>query len=94
MLNGTKQITIREGVRGYRKGSVLIGCHILGWATMREIISVDHMLLRDVSSQDMKEDGFDSFEHMLASLREYYPDLCETSKVTIVKWKQSYSSIS
>ena len=86
-INGIKNITIREGHRDYTPGKVLLGCHILNWAVMREIISVRHTTIREVKKEEYFLDDFRSREDMLDGLRKYYPDLTMDSPVTVIQWK-------
>jgi len=87
VLNGTKRITIREGHRDYRKGKVLIGCHILNWVTMEEITEVIYTNVKCVSKQEYIDDGFKSRKDMLVGLQKFYPGMSMKSDVTIVRWK-------
>ncbi len=87
VLSGNKTITVREGHRLYSPGPVMIGCHILDWATMREIIHVRHTYVSSVTVREFTDDGFKSYNDMLVSLREFYPDLQFDSPVTVIRWK-------
>ena len=86
-LSNKKQITIREGLRDYRIGKVMLGCHKLNWACKRMITSVRHTALGEVTYQEMKDDGFNSYDELVLCLRQWYPDITENSPVTIVRWK-------
>jgi hypothetical protein len=86
VFDGRKRITVREGHRDYITGPVLIGCHILGWATMRNIIKVTHKLLKEVTEAECKADGFVNMADMLHGLREYYPTISPDSEVTVIEW--------
>ena len=87
VLNGQKHITIREGFRDYRRGPVLIGCHILDWCTKREIIDVYHCILGDTPISDLHADGFDALADAIEGLKKYYPDISASSPVTVIRWK-------
>lgn len=87
VLDGKKKITIREGRRDYSDGPVLIGCHELNWATMREISNVRYASLKDVPEEDYRDDGFDSKADMLMALSKFYPDINWDSPVTIIRWE-------
>ncbi|MCK5292822.1 MAG: hypothetical protein KAR39_12505 [Thermoplasmata archaeon] len=86
VLLDNKTITIREGHRLYTPGPVMIGCHILDWATLREIVSVRHTYVSSVTVQEFTGDGFKSYNDMLESLRKFYPDLQFDSPVTVIRW--------
>lgn len=87
VLSDLKRITIREGVRDYTPGPVLIGCHQLNWATMKNIIDVKYYKLIDVPVQDYKDDGFETRTDMFKGLQNFYPNLTMDSEVTVVKWE-------
>ena len=87
VLNDTKKITIREGHRDYTPGPVLIGCHLLNWATIRIIISVRHTTLIRLHPKDWIADGCNSQEELLQMLRQFYPDLNLDSEVTVIEWR-------
>ncbi len=87
VLEGKKKITIREGRRDYSNGPVLIGCHVLNWATMREITSVTYATLKNVPEEDYRDDGFDSKADMLMALSKFYPNVNWDSLVTIIRWE-------
>jgi len=86
VLLDNKTITIREGHRDYTPGPVMIGCHILDWAVLREIVSVRHANVSSVTVQEFTDDGFKSYNDMLESLRRFYPDLQFDSPVTVIRW--------
>jgi len=86
--SGKKKITIREGHRSYENGPVLIGCHILDWAVMREIVSVIHTTLGKVDKKDLMDDyGSDSCENAIKILSQWYPKINADSEVTVIRWK-------
>jgi len=86
VLDGTKRITIREGHRDYTEGPVLIGCHILNWATIRNIISVKYTTLGVVTQEEYQADGFETKSEMLDGLIKFYPTINWESPVTILTW--------
>lgn len=86
VLNGTKIITIREGHRDYTNGPVLIGCHILNWATMKNIVRVELTTLKNVSLDDIMKDGFVDHNNALNQLRKFYPNMTMDSEVSVVEW--------
>ena len=87
VLSGKKRITIREGHRDYTEGPVLIGCHLLDWATMKYIKSVKHKKLFQVSPREYREDGFDTKAEMLMGLSKFYPKINWESEVTVIEWE-------
>lgn len=87
VLNGTKKITIREGIRDYTLGPVILCCHILNWATMRNITDVSYKKLNDITEEEYKADGFNSQEDMVEGLKEFYPNITLESDITIVRWE-------
>jgi hypothetical protein len=88
VLNGTKKITIREGHRNYTLGPVMIGCHLLNWATLRQIIRVDWKTLKEVTSEEMVADGFKTQKGMLSGLKKFYPEITLDSPITVIEWEE------
>lgn len=86
VLEGRKKITIREGHREYAEGPVLIGCHLLNWATMKQVKSVRHTTIRELADDECKDDGFKDQEDTLYGLRKFYPQMDMDSAVTVVRW--------
>ena len=87
VLYNKKKITIREGHRDYIPGPVILCCHLLGWATMREITKVQHKTLADIMQLEWEADGFSSQLDMEARLREFYPNIHFNSQVTVIEWE-------
>lgn len=96
VLSGEKAITIREGHRDYREGGqVLIGCMGVktdaswtdAWVVMADVDAVRHCLLGEVTEDELRADGYNSREEMLADLHAYYPKLDLVSPVTVLRWK-------
>jgi len=87
VLYGRKFITIREGHRDYTEGNVMLGCHLLNWAVLREIVSVRHTTLGEVTVLEYEADGFETKSELLDGLAKFYPDINWESEVTVVRWK-------
>lgn len=86
ILRDEKKITIREGHRDYRPGPVALFCHIVPWAVMAEITEVRHTLLKDVTREEWKDDGFESRQELLRGLQRYYSKIGWESPVTVIRW--------
>ncbi len=86
ILSGKKQITIREGHRGYKTGPAIVCSYLEPWAVMVDITDVRYCTLGDVMEEEYKADGFNSQEELLSGLRKFYPQIEYTSPVTVVKW--------
>jgi hypothetical protein len=93
VLDGLKKITIREGHRNYTLGPVMIGCHLLSWATLRTITKIQWKLLKEVTDEEMFADGFISQDDMMAGLRQFYPNIGLDSPVTVVEWEYQNTSL-
>lgn len=88
VMSGRKTITIREGWRDYQVDKpVLIGCHILNWATMKIVCDVCHKTLREVTHQELLDDKFESHEEVIRYLRRWYPAITLDSRVTVIRWR-------
>lgn len=88
VLANRKKITIREGHRTYSVGPVLLGCHELDWATMRNIVDVRHTTLVEVTQEEYQADGFETKSEMLNGLAQFYPDINWESPVTVIRWEE------
>ena len=85
VVNGEKQISIREGHRGYREDRVLIGS-IESLCALKEITEVRFTRFKRLTLEELADDGFETHEEALEALREYYPKLTEDSAVTVIRW--------
>jgi hypothetical protein len=84
---GLKTITIREGMRDYRKGGmVMLCCHLEPWAVQADITDVRHCRLRHVTEEEWRADGFVSQEDLLHQMHRFYPKLTLDSDVTVIRW--------
>ena len=82
-----KLITIREGHRDHTEGPVLIGCHILDWAHHTNITSVRHTTINELTEDELRDDSFDSKEHAVEVLSQWYPNINTDSDVTVIRWE-------
>jgi len=86
-INGSKYITIREGHRNYTEGTVLLGSPDLDWCMIANIVIVRHTILRDVTEDEYKADGFEAKSELLIGFAEWYPEMNWDSEITVVKWE-------
>lgn len=86
ILTGEKSITIRQGLRDYQPGPVMICCHLDPWCVRAEITDVVHSLLSSVPPEDLASDGYSDVNHAVSDLRRYYPDITGDTAVTVIKW--------
>lgn len=86
IINGRKTGTVRNGLRDYEHGPVMLCCHLDPWAVMADIIRVFQTVLVNLSQAQVEADGFDSLEALLADLRKYYPEMQLNSPVTFIEW--------
>ena len=84
--NDEKKITIRAGQRDYEIGAVLIGCPTVPWSSVKRITNVRHTILKEITPEEYKLDGFNSFDEMISGLSEFYSDLTPDSEMTIIRW--------
>jgi hypothetical protein len=88
VLQGHKNITIREGWRDYHTNDkVLIGCPDLNWCVMAKITSVNFYALKDVPHRDLDADGFATVEDAIIGLSAFYDSINEESPVTVIRWQ-------
>jgi hypothetical protein len=93
IVTGWKKITIREGHRDYRPGPVMLCCHEVPWAVMADITEVTHKTLIDVTPDEYVADGFDTADHLLAGMRQFYPKMDWTSPVTVIRFENARGAL-
>lgn len=81
-----KKITIREGLRDYVMGRVMLCCEPTSWCISKNISSIIHEKLSDVSDSTAREEGFIDCKSIKNKLSEYYPNISDDSWVTIIRW--------
>lgn len=86
VISGLKQITIREGHRGYTAGLAALYCPEWPWAVHVDITEVKHCTLAEVTPEEWQADGFISQDDMLEGLRRFYPMVTLQSPVTVIRW--------
>lgn len=88
IIEGRKQITIREGWRDYEAGQPVMLCdHEEPWTVMADITVVRRKQLFEVTTVEWLADGYADREEMLLDLRRFYPKIDWGSPVTIIYWK-------
>lgn len=86
-IDGTKIVTVREGWRDYKPGKVIVACPEVDWCCMKEIIEVKHTTLDQMEESDYKAEGWVNRSDILTSLKNYYSNMSEISKITVVRWR-------
>ena len=87
ILDGRKTVSIREGHRDYAVGKpVMLCCQIEPWCVMADVVSVRHCLVRDLSKEELADDGFSSQGQMIREMRRFYPQMSSMSEVTFIRW--------
>lgn len=81
-----KKISLREGHRDYIPGKLIIYNCDNNFSIQVEITSVKHSTLAEITEAEMKADGYQTKEEMLADLKQYYPDLTSESPMTVISW--------
>jgi len=87
LVAGKKRMTIRYG-RKYRvrPGNVVflaVGNEPIARA---KITSVQVKQLNRLTRDEIRMEGFHSFNDLLENLRKHYPDITPRSYVTVIKW--------
>lgn len=82
-----KNITVRDGHRDYTKGLVILGCPLLNWCVRRDITSVRHTTLGEVTEEEYKDDGFESLHDLKTTIQKHYPKIGLDSPVTVIRWE-------
>lgn len=85
VLAGEKNATIRLGVLRPRFQLVYIGCcgMLYGEAL---ITKVEYARLRELSSDVLNEEGFESLDEALAELRKLYPTISLDDTVSVIRF--------
>lgn len=84
---GRLSVTVREGLRDYTPGTVLIGCHLMDWAVLAVITQVQHTTLRYIPHSYLIDLGCETLDELLTKLQEFYPKMTFDSPITTVEWK-------
>lgn len=87
IMTGSKKISIREGLRDYIPGKLIIyHCEHNSFSIQVEITEVKHTTLNEVTDEAMKADGYQNKEEMFADLKGFYPSLTWESPMTVIYW--------
>ena len=79
LLNGTKQITIRNGNRDYAEKISIVGYPAI-------VESVKHCTLATCPLEILKDDGFIDVEDAVKKMKEYYSDITKDTEITVVRF--------
>ena len=83
-----KQISVREGLRDYVPGKLIIYTFKDSCISIQvDITNVRHTTLAEITPEEMLADGYNSTEEMLNDLKShYYPDITLDSPMTVISW--------
>ncbi|NPA76272.1 MAG: ASCH domain-containing protein [Candidatus Diapherotrites archaeon] len=87
LISGKKRMTIRYG-RKYRvrPGNVVFLAVGNVPIARAKITSVQVKQLNRLTPQEIRMEGYRSFDDLLANLRKHYPEITPQSYVTVIKW--------
>lgn len=89
IARGLKSITIRTGWRDYKAGEkVLLCCPYASFCVWAKLSEVRHTTFEDISLKEMMDDGFGSLKSMMDGLSNFYPDIKETDRATVIRWDE------
>ena len=83
LLSGEKATTVRLGIFKPKYDEVIVHGHGRPLAKAR-ITRVEYKLVRELTEEDARRDGFSSLEEMLDALKKVYGDISPDDKVTIL----------
>jgi hypothetical protein len=84
---GLKQISIRTGHRDYQANRpMILATPDWNWTAMVDITSVRHCLAIELTENEIKADGFRDLPDMLKQMKRFYPEITESSEVTVIRW--------
>ena len=86
VLSGKKNITLRLGIVRPRFGEIYIVCNDLVYG-VAEIESLKLMRLEEITDEIAKREGFRSKEELIRELRKLYPEIRDTSYVTLIQFR-------
>jgi hypothetical protein len=64
----------------------MLCCHIEPWAVLADVTSVRHCLAKDVTNEEIADEGFLSFDDFLTQMRRFYPKFSVDTLITIIRW--------
>ncbi len=85
VLRGEKRVTIRLGIVRPRFGELLIVCNNLVYG-IAEVESIDIRRVEDIPEEVLREEGFRSTKELINELRKLYPEIKDTTYVTIIRF--------
>ena len=86
--SGERSITIREGLRAYQVGElVMLCCHVASWCRMAVVTRVEHRRLRNVNPADLEKDGFVDHVTAVSGMKKFYSNIDLGSDVTVVEFE-------
>lgn len=87
ILSGEMTLTVRKGYRDYRKGPVMLCCHVEPWAVMATIVEVRHCLLHQVTDEEVRATGINGgITDLWTKLRRFHPEMTLLDPVTVARW--------
>lgn len=87
ILSGAKRTTIRKGIRSYPVGNLVeltVESKPFAVAKVRKVVV---KRISELSEEDAKNDGFESLEDLLQTLRKIYGVIKEDEFVTVVHFE-------
>jgi hypothetical protein len=87
-LQAGKRTTIRLGKRDITLGSLLFESNDLKRESIVTVAKVNYCKLKDVSLDDLINDGFSDHSHMLNEMKRFYPEIEMESWVTVVGFQK------
>ncbi len=87
IVTGKKRMTIRYG-RKYRvrPGNIVFLAVGNEPVARAKITSVQVKQLNRLNPEEIRMEGFRSFDELLSNLRKHYPEITPKSYVTVIKW--------
>lgn len=87
ILSGEKTVSIRTGFRRYKPDTtIMLGCHWKSWAVLATVTKVRYCILKDVTPEEVRKEGFGNLNELFSDLKQYYSDINWESQVTVIEW--------
>jgi hypothetical protein len=84
---GRKKNTIRNGIRDIAEGPLEFkssGGSLPSFTV--DVTQVLHKKASEVTSAELRENGFLDHTHMLSGMKRFYPDFGSASDITLIRW--------
>ncbi len=87
ILSGKKRATIRPGEKRVRPGNIVVFVSGRQAFARGRVKRVERKKLKELTLEEIKKDGFQSFHDLFKALKSIYPELTVEDVVTYIEWE-------